>query len=348
MEEKTRTSHEIDIIGTAKLVFKYKKELAIFTITSLVLGIIIAISTPKTYTTSVILAPEMSAGGIGMSENLSDMASTFGINIGGKSSVDAIYPEIYPEVFSSSNFIETLFDIPVASKNNKTFKTYKEHLIKDTKNPFWKYPIILLTKILKNKNNSTKESTTSYKPMLSKEDDELCNGIRSLISCQVNNKTSLITISATDQDPMVSTILADTLQHRLQEYITNYKTKKTRRDIEYYQKLCEKAKASYIKSQQVYAAYCDANEDVVLKSFEAKRDQLENDMQLKYNNYSQLTEQLLNVKAKLQEQKPAFTVIQAATLPYKASSTPRSMIVIFFVFLGCVADIIWILFFKKK
>lgn len=39
-------------------------------------------------------------------------------------------------------------------------------------------------------------------------------------------KTSVISISVMDQDPMVAAILADTLQSRLQQYITEYRTKK--------------------------------------------------------------------------------------------------------------------------
>jgi hypothetical protein len=291
------------------------------------------------------LAPEISSGGLGLSGNLSDMASSFGLDLGSKSSYDAIYPEIYPDVFASTDFIMSLFHVSIRQKKNPKTKTYLEHLMRDGKIPFWDYPKIWITRLFKN----TVDNDIPVKDpfVLSKNEYELCNMVRGFINCQVDKKTSVITVTIIDQDPLTAAIMADTLQHRLQEYITSYKTQKARNDFEYYKKLYIESKAEYIKAQQLYASYVDANQDVVLESFKAKQEELENEMQLKYNIYTQMSSQLQAARAKIQERTPAFTIIERATMPYKASSTPRSLLLLLFLLLGFFADCLWILFFKR-
>jgi uncharacterized protein involved in exopolysaccharide biosynthesis len=71
---------------------------------------------------------------------------------------------------------------------------------------------------------------------------------------------------------------------------------------------------------------------------------MENDLQIKYNNYTTLNAQLLAAKAKVQERTPAFTIIQKPFMPTKPSSTPRLVVVLIFIFLGVVCDTLWILY----
>lgn len=139
--------------------------------------------------------------------------------------------------------------------------------------------------------------------MLSKDDTDIMDAVKSNIKLTTDKKTGAITISAKAQDPYVCKILADSVRQHLQIFITNYRTNKARNDALYYQKLTAEAKASYEKARQLYGNYSDANMDVVLESFHAKQNDLENDMQLKYNNYSTLSTQLQLAKAKIQEKR---------------------------------------------
>ena len=102
------------------------------------------------------------------------------------------------------------------------------------------------------------------------------------------------------------------------------------------EKLFEEAEAQYTKSRLKYATFCEANTNVVLKSVESKMEELENDMQLKHNIYTQVVEQLQMAKAKVQERTPAFTTLQNATVPVKHSNTPKVFILILFVFLAFI------------
>lgn len=349
--EQENKSREIDVIGLTIKVLQDKKTLCLFFIVFALIGVVVALNTPKHYTSTVVLAPELSGGGIGANSTLSDMASNFGIDLGNtKTSMDALYPEIYPDIFASNDFVIKLFNVPVRQKDKPDTKTYYTHILTDNKPPFWTYPTMWIKAYFQKSevSKSNKAKAKSDILELSKKDYGVCEAIKKSISCNIDKKTSVITINVTDIDPMVSAIIADTLKNRLQEYITYYRTKKAKADVAYYSKLYRAAKLSYEATQKKYAAYCDANQDVQLQSFISKRDELENDMQLKYNAYTQYSAQLQNTKAKLQEVTPAFTVIQDASVPIQASSTPRSFIVTLWAFIGVLVDAIWVLLLKDK
>lgn len=345
-----KTNHEIDIIGLTFKVLKRPKSLTFFCIAFAIVGIIVALNTPRTYTATVILAPELSSGGLGVNSTLTDMASNFGIDIGSsKGSMDALYPEIYPDIFASTDFVINLFNIPVDTKDNIR-KTFYNHILQDTPIPFWDYPKMWVLSVL-SKKEAVKPSSRNYKKPyieLSKRDDAICGSIKQSISCNVDKKTSVIDINVTDNDPVVAAIIADTLRHRLQEYITTYRTKKARNDVLYFEKLYKESKNAYITAQKTYASYCDANEDITLQSFISKRDELENVMQIKFNTFNQYATQLQTAKAKLQEAIPAFTTLQSASVPLKASSTPRTLIVLIWIFIGVIIDVLWVLVLSNK
>lgn len=177
---------------------------------------------------------------------------------------------------------------------------------------------------------------------LSKKDDNICQAIRNNILINIDRKTSVISITVKSQDPLVSKIVADSVRTQLQDYIIQYRTSKARNDMLYFQKLTNEAKAEYVKARREYGSYADANTDVVLESYKAKQEDLENDMQLKYNNYSSMLAQYQAAKAKVQERTPAFTTIQGAEVPIKASGPKRMLFVLGILFLVTIIDILFI------
>lgn len=344
LNDKTNKIKEIDVVAALMKVLREPKTLLAFFIGFSLLGVVVALNQEKMYTTNVVLAPEVSSG-LGMTESLSDIASMVGIDMkSGSNSMDAIYPQIYPDIFASSDFIVGLFNVKVKPKKGKA-KTYYDHLTKDGKIPFWVYPQMWLKKLITPKDTARNDIVNPGH--LTRKQFEVCKTIRNSVLCLVDKKTNVITISVTDFDPMVSAQMADVILKRLQDYITDYRTKKARNDLKYTQELYAEAKAKYVKARRAYGAYGDANTDVILPSSRLEMEDKENDMQMLYNTYNQLTQQLQIAQAKVQENTPAFTVIQAASVPILSSSTPRSFIVLGFAFVGCVADALWVLIIRS-
>ena len=353
-QQAENKNHEIDIVAIVKKVIKDKWSLLVFFIIFAVLGVAVALMTPRTYSTDVVVAPELSSGS--MPEGLSDIASMVGVDLnnGNKSSVDAIYPQIYPDVISSNDFIVQLFNIPVTTEGAKNSKTYFDHITKDAKMGFWDYPKTWMGNIVKKitgKKDTTNlaDASTIIDPVhLSKVQSDIRDAIRSQVTCVVDKKTNVITITAKDFDRFVSAEVADTVQKRLRNYIIEYRTKKFKQDVAYAQSLVDTAEAKYVKTRNAYTAFAEANTDVTQESFVTKRDEMENNMQMRYTNYTQALQQLQVAQAKLREHTPVFTVIQEASVPFKPSGTPRSLIVLGYVLAGLFFDAIWVLLLKQK
>lgn len=328
---------DIDIRDVVKLMKGDKRKLCVWCCVAVIVGIIVAFTTPKTYKSTVILAPEES--GAGFSGSLSSLASMVGMNMKIGQTGDALYPEIYPDLVESTDFSVGLFPITVTTKKGDVKCDYYTYLLKHTKVALVKYPMVALGKMVKaikgNDNIRPNGQKGEKTPLwLTAKQESVVKSILGSVKCAVDKKTSVITITVEDQDPMVAAIMADSVKEHLQVAITAYRTKKARVDLDYMQKIYEDARSQYDKSRQMYAAYADANQDVILQSFKMKQDDLENDMQLKYNIYTQVVEQLQLAKAKVQERTPAFTVVQSATVPSKPSSRSRILVVTIFLFVG--------------
>ena len=103
---------------------------------------------------------------------------------------------------------------------------------------------------------------------------------------------------------------------------------------------------SYEDAQKKYANFVDANQNIILLSYRAEQERLQNEMNLAYQVYTQVSQQLQMARAKVQEITPVYTVVQPATVPLKPAKPNKLMILIGFMFLAGVGSVGWILFVK--
>ena len=100
--------------------------MAVFLILSAILGLAVSFGTPKEYKASVMLAPETSSSN-SLTSNISSLASMVGMDMDFGSSNDAIYPEIYPDLLQSSDFIVGLFGVEVVNKDGSVRTDYYDY-----------------------------------------------------------------------------------------------------------------------------------------------------------------------------------------------------------------------------
>lgn len=336
---------EIDLLELATTLWKQRKKLAIWSICGALVGLVIAFSIPKEYATSVKLAPEVTdtkaSGG-----SLGALASKAGLSMNASGGADAVYPQLYPDVVSSVPFITSLFDVEVQTKEDGRKMTVKEFLEEETSGPWWGTIFGLPGQII-GFFKSDEEVPEDHKLdnfQLTMDENKLVEALNERVSASVDQKTSVVTIDVKMQDPLVSAILADTVVARLQEYVTDYRTNKARNDLEYAIKLNEEAKDNYYKAQQRYADYLDRNQGLAFHSAQTMRDRLENESALTFNLYNQTAQQVQRAQAKVQENTPVYAVVVPATVPIKAASPKKVMILAGFTFLAFVACAAWILF----
>jgi hypothetical protein len=247
---------------------------------------------------------------------------------------------------NSVDFKASLFNIPVHKKDSTRIMSYYDYIAKEQKSPWWSAVISAPFKALGALLGSEKDTIDQHKVdpfMLTKEQAGIVQTIDKKVVCDVDKKTMVITIDVTDQDPLICATMADSVQRRLQAFITDYRTKKARVDLEYTRKLYNEAKVRYTKARQLYASYSDANQDIILESVKSKLTDLENEMQLQFNTYSAISQQLQMAEAKVQQETPAFTTLQSATVPVKKAGPSRAKMVLIFLFLAFLGTTVYIL-----
>lgn len=319
-----------------RTIVKHWRTYIIPLVVTFVLTSLYILQVPRYYTVSVMLAPENANNG-GMSGGLGSLASLAGINLQSMNSTDAIMPTFYPDLMESTDFIIPLFNVRVQTKDGKFKGTLVDYYRNYREASFVATSLAKLTNMIApQKQEELRKRGGEYvvNPFsLSKAEDDLFKGISGSIDCSVDTKTDIISITVTDQDPLVAAQLADTVKSKLQDFITDYRTKKAKNDLNYYEKLCAAAKRDYEKKQQQYASHADANQNVVLAAYRVKEETLENEMQMAFNNYSQLVQQVQLAAAKVMERTPAFTTIQNASVPIRPAGPKRMMTVLFMMVL---------------
>ena len=285
----------------------------------LVIGIIIAISIPKKYTVEVTLSPEMGSAKEG---GLSGLAASFlgnGVTMG--DATDALNASLSADIVSSTPFLLELsaMDIPVTKNEVMTLNTYLD----EETSPWWSYVIGLPGMVIGGvKSLFTEEDeiasfdkTSQGAIELSKKESKKIAALKKMITASVDKKTSMTSVTATFQAPKVAAVVADSVVKKLQEYIIDYRTFKAKEDCIYLEKLFKERQQEYYAAQKKYADYLDSHDNIILQSVRTEQERLQSDMGLAYQMYSQVASQLQVARAKVQEEKPVFAVVEPAVVP---------------------------------
>lgn len=340
---------EIDLMEYARKLWASRKLLLKVAGIAAIAGVIIALGTPKTYTANVTLAPESGKSGGGGLSGIASMLGVGGLSM--SSDADAFNVTLYPDVVSSTPFIIDLLDTKVKqleSENDTTLAGYlKEGTSSSLIGTIVSLPFKAIGAVMSifSSDDDKENDNQDINPFqLTAEQNNAVNGLRKLVVANVDKKTGVTSISVTMQDPLVCAIVADTVVTKLQEFITGYRVNKAQEDCKYWEQLHEERKNDYYEKQQNYARYTDGNQGISRESVKIEQARLENEMNLAYQVYSQVATQLQMARAKVQEAKPVFAVVEPASVPLLPSGTSRKMILIGVVFLAVAGASAWILF----
>ncbi len=342
VQEPENDEITIDWMGILRKIIAIRKTLYKAAGVGLVLGIIIALSIPKQYTVTVTLSPEMGSDAKA-SGGLANLASSF-LGGGASSSPDALNATLAPDIVASTPFILELFNTKVQTLDGELDTTLVAYL-DEQKQPWWGYikaaPGMAMGAI-KSLFSEEADTASILNPFqLTEKEASKVEGIKQAITAEVDKKTAKTTISITLQDPKVTAIVADSVVAKLQQYIIDYRIKKAKEDCAYLEQLYKERQQEYYDAQSKYAHYFDSNRNIALQSVRAEQERLQNDMNLAYQVYSQVAQQLQVARAKIQEEKPVFAVVEPATVPLQPSGTSRKVILIGVVFLAVCGTGAW-------
>lgn len=345
MKEDVNKNNETDIVGLVLLLWSKRKRIITNCFIGGVLSIIIAFSIPKEYTSTVVMAPEVSSSSSSLG-SLGSLASIAGIDLGGLSgSEDALYPELYPQIVSSTPFLCDLMGLQVETKEGDLNTTLYNYLDKHQKRAWWssmiKYPIDMVKNIFGVDTTDTIIPVSGNHVNLTRKQFLLLESLNDRIEVLVDKGNFVITLDVTMQDPKISAYMASVVAENLQEYIGAYRSAKARKDLAYIETLYKEAQEKYHVAQYAYAEYVDQHQGVVKMQHQIEMDRLTNEQDLAYSVYNQMAQQLEIARAKVAESTPVCVVMQPAFVPIKASAPKKIMIGLLYVFLAFFGTAMW-------
>ena len=351
-DESKTDETEIDLMEILRRIIAIRKTLYKAVGIGLLIGIIVALSVPKKYTVEVTLSPEM--GNSKGNSGLASMAASFlgaGMSMSGDGA-DALNASLSPDIVSSTPFLLELLSMGVSVDGGESERIDLGSYLDTQSSPWWSYVMGLpgmaisgVRSLFSSENESSSQRNKDYGTIeLTKEEDKKITSLKKSITAVMDKKTAITNVSVTLQDPKVAAVVADSVVHKLQEYIIGYRTCKAKEDCAYLEKLFKERQEEYYAAQKKYAEYVDTHDNLILQSVRAEQERLQNDMSLAYQVYSQVANQLQVARAKVQEEKPVFAVVEPAVVPQHPSGTSRKMYVIIFIFLSIATVIGWRLF----
>lgn len=319
----------------------------------MIVGLIFALSVVKTYTSTATLAPEVTSKSSG--GGLSSLASLAGVNLGSLSSSDALNPDLYPQIVNSNPFRVELLDTEITYIDKKGEQKMPLYVYLDQYRKKAWYTTLLSAPMdvmgwvmAKIKGIDTEDDAEYYQGCINPEKLTITqyNKVKYLsehTSITVDKKTSVITIAANMGQPQIAKQVCDKIIENLENYVFEYRTEKSRMDVEYYQKLTQESREAYYAAQQKYARYVDSNQGVIRNSFMIESERLRNESELAFQLYNSTSQQLQLAEAKIQLETPVCITINPSTVPIKGSPS-RAKTLIVWVFLFAFAACAWAMF----
>lgn len=340
-------AQEIDLIELFRKLYSNRRKIYRAIGIGIATGLIIGFSLPKTYQVNVNLSPE---SGVSGTSGLSGIASMFGL--GGATTgfgEDALTFNMFPEIVKTNPFALEMLQIPIQTQKGDSITLYD--YLDTEKRPWWNYvigaPGMIIGGIKSLVKEIPKDSTKTIDPFrLTPEQSGRIGMLKKILKVETDKKSSMTKISISLQDPLAAAIVADSAVHKLQEYITDYRTRKAKQDFDFQLSLCEQYRKEYFTAQQEYAKFADANRNVILQTVTSEKERLQKNLSLAEQIYSQSMAQLQVLRGKVQEAKPVFAVVEPATVPLTPAAPQKMIIIIAFAFLAFVVESAWILFGK--
>lgn len=340
-------NQEIDLIALFRKLYINRKNIYKAVGIGIAAGIIIGFSLPRTYQVDVNLSPE---SGVSATGGLSGIASMFGL---GSASAgfgeDALTFNMFPEIVKTNPFALEMLQIPIQTQKGDCVILYD--YLDTEKKPWWSHimeaPRMLVEGIKSLFKEEQKDSVKVIDPFrLTPEQNGRIGMLKKILEVETDKKSNMTKVTVSLQDPLAAAIVADSAVHKLQEYITDYRTRKAKQDYDFQLSLCEQYKKEYFEAQQEYAKFADANRNVILQTVTSEKERLQKNLTLAEQIYSQSMGQLQVLRGKVQEAKPVFAVVEPATVPLVPASPKKMLIIIAFAFLAFVFEFAWILFGK--
>lgn len=341
---------EIDLLALAKTVWNSRKLIIKTTIAGGILGLIVALVSPKEYTATTTIVPQTSSSNkLGGLSSLAAMAGFNMDNLGNQT--EALSPLVYPQIVSSAPFLLDLMNAQYTfsdvSHPVSLYEYYTDIAKPGVLSLVKKYTLGLPGVIISALKGEQKELLNPGEKQtgpiqLSSKQNDIKNMLDDQVTVTLDSKQGFITLETSFPEALLSAQVADQACKLLQKYIIEFKIQKASSKLDFIEGRYQEKKKDFEKAQQNLARYRDQNKNVSSMIARTEEDRLQGEFSIALNVYNELAKQLEQTKIQVKEETPTFSVVQPAVVPIRKSKPNRPMILFISLFLGGVAGVGWI------
>ena len=338
---------EIDILALVMRLWEKKWFIVKVTCVFAILGLFVAILTPKEYTASCVVVPE-TKGGAFSSSSLGGLAAMAGINLGASSGGEMLSPLMYDKLMNNINLRKDLmqtpinlegYDEPITILDYYTNPKYAKTSVLGT---IKKYTIglpFVIIKAIRGEQEKEEVFLPADGPRISvyTQDELRCIDVFSKnYSIIADKKKGDVTITARMPEALAAAQVVESVKNLLQKYVIELKLQKAEINYEYIIKRYNEARIVFEDKQAEYAKFQDANKVLSTALSKSKEEQIRGEFSVAKDLFNQLTTQLVQAEMKIKEDIPILTVIEPVQVPLIRSKPQRTKILIIWSFLGGV------------
>ncbi|RFN57964.1 GNVR domain-containing protein [Marixanthomonas ophiurae] len=348
-KEKAVKEDYISLLAVIKKLWKRRRLLIKIVIIFFVIGVFVAMFSPKEYNSGVKFLSQTS-NSTGAGSRLSGIAALVGININSGLENGEIPTNIYPKIVNSLPFQRKLMNTELSFKGIDTTVTFTEYYTKiakpDAVSLVKKYTIGLPGTILKGisgKEENDKVINNRLNDSLifiSKSEENLQKKLKEKVLFSLDETDGVISISVSMPEPIPAAQMAKSAQELLQKAIITYRNSKAKDQLGFIEGQYEVQKENYQKAQTRLANYKDRNLFNTTETSRIELSRLQSDYDLAYSVYSELERQQVAQNIQVKKDTPIFTILNPATVPTDPIAPNRIKIVLIALFLGVFLAIV--------
>ncbi|MBA4408536.1 MAG: hypothetical protein C0397_03830 [Odoribacter sp.] len=346
VQPKPIADDEIDLLALVKTMWNGRRTIIISVISGAILGVAVALLSPKEYTASTVMVPQMGDSQSKMG-GLGGLAALAGISLDINPGAE-LSPMIYPQITGSIPFQLEMMDTPLNFQDHSQPITLFEYYTKYSKSSVLgsikKYTIGLPGVIIGAIKGKPEElrlpgDSTKQPILLTKDQYTVKKALDEIVSLEVNAKEGYLTLSTRMPEALVSAQLAKKAQDLLQQYITEFKIKKAEANLDFILGRYTETKAEFEKAQVSLAIVSDRNKNFTSGLSQIETDRIQTRYTIAFTVFQDLAKQLEQAKIQVKMDTPVFTIIEPVTVPAERSKPKKAMIVTIWIFLGGIIGV---------
>ncbi|KAB7732945.1 hypothetical protein F5984_03075 [Rudanella paleaurantiibacter] len=300
----------------------------------LLLSLILAFVLPERYTATVRLLPELQAAEAINWQPFRELAESFNIDLDAQTPVEAIRPDLYPDILESVPFALSALHQRVRTRSGDSITLYQL-----LNKPDW-----LSIGVGGSGTGMVELPLPTQTPFrLSTDQRELVQDTQKAITAELDVKSGIMTISAHMPDPEVAAQVVQFAAHYLQTYVRQYRSQKARDDEAFLGKQLTKAHQQMVQLDKQRLNQQDQTRFFSLPSAALPNRRLDEQYRLAESLYHDLAREHAKAQIRVQTVTPVFKILEPAQVPDRRSWPARKWIVLAGIMSGLVLAIVVLL-----